>query len=1090
MAVQVICGKTYDTVRVALLEEVRQNMSLDKINYIIVPDNLVQMAKREVAKLLGGCAFNIKVLSLLQFANEFVPQNKTLLTNEQSLFIFKSVIKQNAKQLKSFGKIVDNDGAIREIFAMLNTLAQSNIDPNKLTKAGEKIGGILGSKVVDIAYLYDKFYSEIKDKYLDKHIIFDAFAKCNLSENIKDNVNVYLLDFSLMTAEQIGCLRKIAMSQMPLSIGIVCNQNAGNSRIYPRFLTDFCKNLSKNYGLQVEISNAQEDENALRTALLDNLYAYNIASQNIDNNIEVCSAQDIALEIKGVCRKIRQAVVEGGKRYKDICIFCSDIAAYSRDIQRQFDIFEIPYFLKKKKELISFDIAKLFVSCLQVLESGFACEEVLIFSKNTLLDIDKDDRNSFELYVRKYNIDTIQFLTDFEQTDDMLCESANAVRQKIVVYCNALLGNSDNLSVQNIKDFYQVVLGEDGYEKYLANLLSKEGETAKRNAESACTKMFEILEQIGVFELQNNNKTQNDFCADNKTCQIDDKQIAKECNIGGQDFALYKDIVYSIQNTKIGTSKHFADSIFITDDKKQIENRQMLFVIGANDGVLVRESNGIGLFTYNELVRLEQQGVQFTPSVMEINYNEKFEVVQLFAKCEKMIVTYNQATGEQSIIVKDLCKLLNINEKSLVGDNNEIDMDFAKYAVKIGTKSNAKQELAHYYSERMRGIATGKEDVFDYLYTKLDGAYNYQNIIKQKDFKYVKENTLGWSKSEDKTFASISAVERYFDCPFKFFCDRVLKLKNVQKGGLDIASIGSFMHRILEKFFRNYKDFEMSEDYVYQIADELCDSTIKEAEFELISKSYSEKVLQNSLFKKVKYVLWKLVQVAKRSDFETASTELTFGFDWSKLPPYELKLDGKSYFVRGKIDRVDKFGDYIAIIDYKTKSSVKYSIKEIYYGERLQLLIYLNAYMSNFDIRPFALLYMPLPYSYAKEEANSAFKYSGLVMDLDEAIQHFDSGFEEKATCALPLNYNTKGQVTDKDRLKQDELKILREYADKVVAQAISEIESGYIEAKAESCDNCEYGRICLKKNNPQNMRKKYSKKHFSIVAKEEDGNG
>ncbi len=140
MAVQVICGKTYDTVRVALLEEVRQNMSLDKINYIIVPDNLVQTAKREVAKLLGGCTFNIKVLSLLQFANEFVPQNKTLLTNEQSLFIFKSVIKRNAKQLKSFGKIVDNDGAIREIFAMLNTLAQSNIDPNKLTKAGEKIG--------------------------------------------------------------------------------------------------------------------------------------------------------------------------------------------------------------------------------------------------------------------------------------------------------------------------------------------------------------------------------------------------------------------------------------------------------------------------------------------------------------------------------------------------------------------------------------------------------------------------------------------------------------------------------------------------------------------------------------------------------------------------------------------------------------------------------------------------------------------------------------------------------------------------------------------------------------------------------------
>lgn len=1090
MAVKVICGKTYDAVRVTLLEQVRQNMSLDKKNYIIVPDNLVQMARREVTRLLGGCTFNIKVLSLLQFANEFIPQNKTLLTNEQSLLIFKSLIKQNAKNLKSFGKIVDNDGAIREIFAMINTLAQSNICPDKLQKAGDDIGGILGLKIMDIAFLYDKFYSEIKGKYLDKHIIFNTFAECNLSEKFKDDVNVYFLDFSLITAEQLRVLHNIAMSKIPLTIGVVCNQNAGNSRIYPRFLIDFCKNLSENSGLQVEISNAQ-DENISKATLLDNLYAYNIDSQNKANtNVEVCCAQDIPLEVKGVCRKIRQAVVEGGKRYNEICIYCPNTTSYSRDIKRQFDIFEIPYFLQEKQDLINFDIAKLFVSCLQVLESGFACEEVFIFSKNILLDIDENDRNSFELYVRKYNIDTKQFLTDFEQIDDMLCESANAVRQKLVFYCSILLGNNDNISVQNIKNFYQAVLGENRYESYLENLLIKEGEPAKRNAEVAYAKLFENLEQIWQIELQNIQK-QNSFCESNNACEIDfNGLIAKSESLCSKDFTLFRDFASSIQNIKVGTTKHFADSVFITDDKKQIENKKMLFVVGANDGVLVKESNGIGLFTYNELVRLEQHGVQFVPSIMDINYNEKFEAVQLFAKGEKLVVTYNQTAGEESIIVKDLCKLLNINVDSLVGDNNEINMDFAKYAVKIGTKNNAKQELAHYYSERMRGIASGKEEVFDYLYTKLDDEFNYQNIIKQKDFKYVKPNTLGWSKSDDKTFASISAVERYFDCPFKFFCDRILKLKNVQKGGLDIASIGSFMHRILEKFFRKYKDFEMSEQRVYQIAEELCDSTIKEAEFELIGKSYSEKVLQNSLFKKVKYVLWKLVQVAKRSDFETQSTELTFGFDWSKLPPYELNIGDKKYFVRGKIDRVDKFGDYIAIIDYKTKSSVKYTIKEIYYGERLQLLIYLNAYMSNFDIRPFALLYMPLPYSYAKEEANSAFKYSGLVMDLEEAISHFDSGYEEKSTSALPLSYNTKGQVTDKDRLKQDELRVLREYADKVVAQAISEIESGYIEAKAESCDNCEYGRICLKKNNPQNMRKKHSKKHFSIAAKEENDNG
>ena len=177
-------------------------------------------------------------------------------------------------------------------------------------------------------------------------------------------------------------------------------------------------------------------------------------------------------------------------------------------------------------------------------------------------------------------------------------------------------------------------------------------------------------------------------------------------------------MVYSIQNTKIGTSKHFADSIFITDDKKQIENRQMLFVIGANDGVLVRESNGIGLFTYNELVRLEQQGVQFTPSVMEINYNEKF-------------------------------------------------------------------------------------------------------AISNPPF-----------------------------CTFLSF--KTLSQKNLN-GQSKYLSTAEMLAKVLSSDLLQPKVF--------------C-----------------------SIFKKVKYVLWKLVQVAKRSDFETASTELTFGFDWSKLPPYELKL--------------------------------------------------------------------------------------------------------------------------------------------------------------------------------------------------------
>ncbi len=52
-----------------------------------------------------------------------------------------------------------------------------------------------------------------------------------------------------------------------------------------------------------------------------------------------------------------------------------------------------------------------------------------------------------------------------------------------------------------------------------------------------------------------------------------------------------------------------------------------------------------------------------------------------------------------------------------------------------------------------------------------------------------------------------------------------------------------------------------------------------------------------------------------------------------------------------------------------------------------------------------------------------------------------------------------------------------------MVAKAIEEIESGYIQAKPTSCDGCDFGLICLNKNNPLNMRTKCSSSSFSVTG-------
>ncbi len=1056
MSVKVVFGKTYSVVRESVALDIEKNMSLDIKNYVILPDSSVSVCKKELLKLFKQDSFfNVKILSLTALSKELFKTDKKTISKEQGLLLFKKIVNDKKDELKAFNKITNNDGAVKKLFDAVNSLAESDITPQKLSNAGLNLGGILGDKTQDIALLYKEYYSFLSNNFTDKIILLNDFSDWLSKQNKIENCNFYFLDFSLINAIELRVITNLSKLENAVTIGVVCNENSDNKRIYPRFLKDYCAKIKSN--IVFEECALPKDYSTDKAILLDNLYGYSTISDYKSNgDYSLRFAENIPLEVKGIAREIRREIVENGTRYKDIAILCPDINSYKKDIKRQFEIFEIPYFMECKNELESFAVVRLLTDAIACIESNFDSTKLLTFSKNILLDIDKDKINKFELYVQKYNIDGDKFVNNFTQgMGDAFYNDANFVRETILnlldlIKCNKLDSSGDE--VNKIYDFYNKVFENKSYEEYLNILLIKENVQTKQQAELAYNKLLDIIKSVQ--EMQN-------YCGDD----------------------IYKQILSIVHNAQIGVSKRHIDSVFITSNSKQIYAADILFIIGANDGVMVKESSEIALYTYSELERLEREGICFKPNIYDINYNEKFEAVQLSQQGKKVVISYNQATGEPSLFVKNIGELLNIKPSLLISDNNKIGMKICDYAVKIGTKTNAKQELSNYYSERMRGIATGDEEVFDYLYTKLQGEYKYQNLIKEKDFKYTKPNKLAWAKNGDKTFIGVSSIERYFSCPFKFYSERTLKLKPVQKGGMDSLIVGTFVHRILEKFFKKYKQFDMSKSELENISNTLCEQTLLEKDYQALALSTSKVVLQNSLFKKVSFILTKLVQVAKRSDFETAKTELTFGFDYSELPPYEINANGNSYFIRGKIDRIDKFGDYFAVIDYKSSSSVKYGLKEVYYGDRVQLLIYLNAVMAKAGYEPFALLYMPLPYTYNKEDKSGVFKYSGLLRNLDDAITHFDNGFGDKKISSISVSLSKEGEIKDKGLLSKEELLILREYADKVVAKAIEEIESGYIQAKPTSCDGCDFGLICLNKNNPLNMRTKCSSSSFSVTG-------
>lgn len=190
---------------------------------------------------------------------------------------------------------------------------------------------------------------------------------------------------------------------------------------------------------------------------------------------------------------------------------------------------------------------------------------------------------------------------------------------------------------------------------------------------------------------------------------------------------------------------------------------------------------------------------------------------------------------------------------------------------------------------------------------------------------------------------SISSVESWFRCPYRYFLASGLYVRKPQKPDLSAESAGTWQHAAMEKAIFD-KDGKPDPDY----AEKLDEARIKE----LISPyfdalrianpndlqriSISENRMISSLLKAARF----LAEYERASAFEPDQAELNF------------RRFGVADHVRlsGTIDRIsrDAANHMIEIIDYKS-SSKTLSLSSVRAGQQLQLLTYLCAAMELYE---------------------------------------------------------------------------------------------------------------------------------------------
>lgn len=293
---------------------------------------------------------------------------------------------------------------------------------------------------------------------------------------------------------------------------------------------------------------------------------------------------------------------------------------------------------------------------------------------------------------------------------------------------------------------------------------------------------------------------------------------------------------------------------------------------------------------------------------------------------------------------------------------------------------------------------------------------------------------------------SPSALNSYLECRLQFYFRHVAKIREADdvEEELDARVLGNFLHDVMENFYRRFIDCKVEKHHFADagaVLDGLIDDVFRKT-YRLNPERPVEYAGQRLVVREiVKRFAEQILQVDEAyAPFTIEALEqggLTFTLDIDR-PPHAVVLGGK-------IDRVDRKGDLLRIIDYKTgKDELDF--------ESIESLFRRHAKRNKaaFQTLLYALMYVQTVPQKVDGHAQSA--QQRIVPGLINRMNVFDEGFEFGLTVG-------KQQVGDVAALFPEFRQRLKELLEDLYdpAQPFDQT------ANHDACKLCPYSQICYR---------------------------
>lgn len=1101
MGLRIIYGRAGSGKSSYCFQEVAKRLTQEKKIYIITPEQFSFTAEKKLMEAIQTEAvIKAEVITFSRMAKRVlaeVGEKRSKLTKSGKAMLMFSLLQEQKKNLRFLGKSEEN---VNLAITTITELKKHGVSIEELKAEQEKTENrYLKTKLEDILILYEAYEKAMLANYQDETDDLTKLSEVLEQTEFGKECVFYLDEFSGFTFQEYNIIKALSKQAKQINVTI-CTDSLLSSSLPEQDIFYANKEtasrlteLAKQENIRLEQPIYLKETLRFKTKELSwleqNWGKVNQASylEKVEQ-IELSLCQNAYAEIEQIAKKIHQLVKQERIRYQEIAIITKTMEKDASLIRAIFPQYKIPVFIDEKRELSQNAVIQYLLSIFEILSRNFSQESVFHYLKTGFVDIEEEDRYRLENYCTKWGIKQNKWKREFtyESQDEKKkqeVEHWETLRKQIVT--PLLRWKKECSEEKNIK----------GMAKATMNLL------IHQQIEQKVKKKREELEEKGKPELASELKTSYEIILtlfDEMVALLGEKKVTID---------QFSQIVkMGLTNSGLGKIPGTQDQVTVGDvERSRSHQVKVIFIIGLNDGNYPSVKKEEGFLGEEEREILKQEGIALAKSSKENLYEENFNLYKAFSTAEeKLYLSYRLSDGEgkslrPSVLIYQMQKMFpTLKEQSdRLQRKDEIINETGTYPILIEKIMEQKEgkpmdnlwkQVYHYYQSQSFWKTKLKQDLAGLSFTNL--PENIESNMIQKLY----GNTLT---------TSISKMERFQNCPFSYYLQYGLRLKEKEMLRIETFDTGSFMHEIIDLFFERVNEKEIplpelleNQEEIQKLVEEIVNEILAGQKKYRFQETASVKILVRRLKRIVSKALVYMIESLVHSDFEIQGTEVSFG-QKADYPPMVITLEnGKRIEITGKIDRIDtakgEKGTYVRIIDYKS-SAKNIDLNEVYAGLQIQLLTYLDVACEEKDLLPAGILYFSLLEQMVKadqkiseeeieKQIRANFKMKGLILADVQVIQMHDHEIKEgKTSQIIPAAITTSGGINQQrtNGVKEEEFGILQRYIQKTIKDIAKEILTGKIEIHPyqkkgkKPCDYCAYHSICgFDRNLPGNKCK------------------